>query len=277
MFKSISLSGLKDSKAFGYAAEVPYFKGRRKVTFKPGLNILFGPNGCGKSTILQILGRTMCATQGGISTLTESAIQDGVDMFAGIGKGKSMTSRVGLKVEHDGQPVVFCDPRAAVGLIGGAFDDDFFSAGVREVTERRSHGQRALSRSNGALAVLLGHVPFPTEVAARVNRKHVNDMWQRALDVLEAQMAPTIDKGQGSVLLDEPEANFSLVWQARLWARLAQAEVAKNFQLIVASHSPFALGIAHANYIDLVAGFRQECEDALRKQFGPTDKETPAS
>ena len=268
MFQEISLAGLKKSKAFGYAAEVPFFTRKKKLSFKPGLNILFGPNGCGKSTVLQILARTTCAAQGGLSVVTESVLHDNVDMLGRL-RNTDMTSKLGLHVAHDGQPVVFCDPRAKVGLIGGSFDDDFFSAGVAEMTQhnRRSHGQASLSRANVALAILLGQAPFPKEVQRRINRDMVNDVWGRALDVVEDGLKGTIAPGQPSVLLDEPEANFSLLWQSRIWDLLAKPEMATKFQVIVATHSPFALGIAQAHYIDFVEGFRQECEAALRKRF----------
>lgn len=273
MFSRISLVGLKNSAAFGYAANVPFFKGRKALSFKPGLNVLFGPNGCGKTTALQMLARTMVATQGGVSVITEASVQDGVDMMRSLGcrrGGKAqMASKVGLDVAHDGQPVVFCDPRASVGLIGGAFDDDFMQAGITEMmgNRRRSHGQAAAARSNVALGVLMGKLQFPKEVVRRVSRERVNNVWCEALDVLEAQMKPSIERGQPSVLLDEPEANFSLVWQARLWELLAQPTIAESFQVIVATHSSFALGITHAHYIDFEQGFRQECESALRRRF----------
>lgn len=272
MFQNISFTGLKASKLYGYAAELPFFQGRKKLEFKPGLNVLFGPNGCGKSTVLQILARTMCATQGGISAVTEAAVHDNVDMLAGIGRAKTgMRSNIGLKVAHDGQPAVFCDPRARIGLLGtgGAFDDDFFEEGLNEISTmgKRSHGQASLSRASVALAVLEGKAQFPSEVVRRVNRKQVNSTWCQALDVLEADMVATVSRGQGSVLLDEPEANFSLVWQSRLWKRLADKAVANNFQVIVATHSPFALAIAHAHYIDFVPGFRAEAEAMLYERF----------
>lgn len=272
MFKTLSLAGLKNSKSFGYAADVPFFQGRKKLDFKPGLNILFGPNGCGKSTVLQILGRTMCAVQGGVSTVTQSAVDDNVDMMTGLGRaGARMRSNIGLKVSHDGQPVVFCDPRARIGLygVGSAFDDDFFAAGMDEVANnsRRSHGEACLSRASVALAILEGKAAFPKEVVRRLTKKSVNSTWGEALDVLEADMQASIPLGQGSVLLDEPEANFSLLWQARLWKRLADEDVAHQYQVIVATHSPFALGIPHAHYIDFAPEFRQEAERMLRERF----------
>ncbi len=283
MFQKIDFKGLAKSKLFGYVAEVPFFKGRKSLEFKPGLNILFGPNGSGKSTVLGMLGQTMCATQGGVSVLTQDCVSNTVDMFAtlkrkGDGDREAMVDKLGLKVHHDGQPVLFSDPRKAVGLVGGSFDDDFFDQGVQEAmsASRRSHGQLTLSRSNAALAALLGKVEFPAEVRVTMSKKHVNDLWVQAIELVEERMKGNITAGQRTVLLDEPEANFSLVWQQRLWKLLSNPQVAQDFQVIVASHSPFSLGIGHAHYIDFEPGYREEVFGLLSRHFAPSAT-TPAA
>jgi len=278
MFDKILLSGLERSVHFSYAREVSFFKGREEIVFKPGLNILVGPNGSGKSTVLKMLGESMCATLRGLSGVTRDDVQSGIDMMAGIGARlrdpkaeiPPMTDKLGLTILHDGQPVIYCDPRNPVGLNSSSFEGDNLDAGIVEAMTagRRSHGEMALYRGNTALAVLLGKVPFPIEVHYDVRREDVNDKWQEALDVLERRLAPAIPKGQPTVLLDEPEANYSLAWQAKLWTLLANPEVAERCQVIVASHSAFALGIAHANYIETETGMRETAEQALRVRFG---------
>lgn len=276
MFDCIQLAGLSKSPMFGYAKEVPFFQKKKQIAFQPGLNILVGPNGSGKSTILKILGESMCAVQGGVSAITETAVHTGVDMMAPLrsrisrdGTKSGMVDKLGLTVRHDGQPVVFCDPRQTVGLVGGSFDDDFFTQGMQEVMagRRSSHGQQAAHRANLALNILVGKLPFPKDVDRRVKRGQVNDVWCQALDVLEQRLTASIPLGQPTLILDEPEANYSLVWQARLWKWLANPEIAQKMQVIVASHSAFALGIEHAHYIDMVPGYRQEAEDVLRQRF----------
>ncbi len=275
MFSHIDLKKLGDSTLFGYAKDVPFFQGKKKIAFKPGLNVLWGKNGSGKSTILKILGESMCATQGGTSAITENAIHTGIDMLSGLRIGRTGTrgdqkDRFGLTVAHDGQGVLFCDPRQTVGLIGGGFDDDFFQEGLTETMagRRQSHGQAAMRRSTLPLSILQGMAPFPTAIRRTISAKHVNEQWKRALELIEKRLVASIPLGQPTMLLDEPEANFSLDWQARLWTLLANPEMAKKYQIIVASHSAFSLGIAHANYIDLVPDIRLQAEAMLRERFG---------
>jgi predicted ATPase len=278
MFDKILLSGLDASVHFRYAKDLDFFKGRESIDFKPGLNILVGPNGSGKSTVLKILGQSMCATQDGLSEVTRDTVQAGVDMMAGVGIRlrdpkaaiPPMSDKLGLTVRHDGQPVIYCDPRNPVGLNSSSFDGANVDAGIVEAmtASRRSHGEMTLHRGNAALAVLLGKLPFPDKVHYDVRREDVNDKWQEALNVLERRLVPAIPKGQPTVLLDEPEANYSLAWQAKLWTLLANPEVAQRCQVIVASHSAFALGITHANYIETKPGIRDTAEQALRVRFG---------
>jgi energy-coupling factor transporter ATP-binding protein EcfA2 len=155
MFASISFDGLKESKNFKYAAKLPFFLGRKEMEFSTGLTVLFGPNGCGKTTLLRMLSDTLCATQGGRSMVTESVVRE----FLEVGEGAR--DPVGLKVQHDGQPVLFCDPRTTVGLSGGHLDDDFFDDGLAEALggNRASHGQNGARRINKTLDVLSGRKP----------------------------------------------------------------------------------------------------------------------
>lgn len=276
MFESIHFKGLAQSALFGYAKDVPFFKDRKELAFKPGLNILFGPNGCGKSTVLNILAQSLAAAQGGVSTVTQDHVSNTVDMYAALrqrdGSKGAMKDKIGLLVRHDGQPVVYSDPRKAVGVTGGSFDDDFMERGIAEAmgSARRSHGQLSLSRSDTALAVLLGKAAHPQTIVSKLNKKTVNDQWVKALELVETRLGASVERGQPSVLLDEPEANFSLVWQSRLWSLLSQADVAQKHQVIVASHSPFALGIAHANYIEFEPGYLEEALAALKSNFAKT-------
>ena len=277
MFHKIELAKLSQSEAFKYAQSLPWFKDRQEIVFKPGLNIFLGRNGSGKSTVLKMLGDGLCATQGGISAVTTDVISSQIDMMSSIGarlrnpavQVPEMTDRIGLEIVHDGQPVVYCDPRRTVGISGGGLDDDFADAGIIEAmtAHRRSHGELALYRVNPALAMLNGKAKFPDQIQRLVQRDQVNDRWQMALDLLEARLQARRGKGQPTILLDEPESNYSLVWQSRLWGILARREVADRFQVIVASHSAFALGISHANYFEMTPGIREEAEEALRARF----------
>jgi predicted ATPase len=267
MFGQIDFQGLAQSRRFGYAHALPFFQGRSTLAFQPGLNVLVGPNGSGKSTVLHLLADTLCARQGGVSTITEEAVHDTVELtHAHLDRGTA--DKIGVRVTHDGQPVVFCDPRQTVGLMRGGFDDDFFRQGLAESLARDSHGEAAARRADAVMGLLMGHRPFPTAIDRRLKASQVNDLWGQALAHLDARLAGTLPLGQPTLLLDEPEANFGLGWQVRLWALLAPPKVTAKFQVIVASHSPFALGIPGAHYVEVEQGYTAAAEALLRERFG---------
>lgn len=255
MFSEISFTGLKQSESFGYATNLEFFKTNKKVEFKPGLNILFGPNGCGKSTILRMLARTMSAEQGGRSVVTQESLRDVVPM-----KLEKPKDDIVVKVAHDGQPVLYCDSRKAVGLMGGSFDDDFFHEGVTEsMSKSNSSGEASVRRMARVLQVLAGKEPFPAKVEYKISPKGLNSHWKQIFGILEERMAGNIPVGQKTVLLDEPEANMSVLNQIQIWLFLHRVAKEGNFQLIVATHSPFVLSFKEAHYVDLVKGYLDEC------------------
>ncbi len=162
-----------------WASQVKAFEGRDSVTFKPGLNVLWAPNGHGKTSILLAMARMLFCAQGGVQKITWQSLRD-----AGY-SGDSTGGYEGLVPVHDGAPTMFCDPSISVGLVGGGagFDWDFGMAGFANVMMRGSSGQTTTRRLDGALAALIkGEFP---EITARV-RSPAGGPVGTADDLLEA-------------------------------------------------------------------------------------------
>ncbi len=69
----------------------------------------------------------------------------------------------------------------------------------------------------------------------------LNNVYARRLADARMRFEPSIPLGRQTILLDEPEANLSLLLQARLWMLIQHPKVRETFQIIVASHSLFAI------------------------------------
>lgn len=272
MINSFKLSNEKPT-SYTWAEDIPFLA--NEITFKPGLNIIFGPNASGKSTLIDIMASYLFAKQSGRSVITSSALGD---LYSDSLVGNKVAV-LPAEILHDGQPIIYVDPRQEVGLINGHFDDDFMTDGINSLRSRnQSTGQKTSMRINEAIDILMRtnlfnakkdkKAPkvneFPTEFVWKMTKSQVNDFWAARLDFAESMLKSTIPVGQKTILMDEPESGFSLVWQYGLWSNVLASEEASKFQLIIATHSPYALNVPNANYIDVVPGYREQCLNELR-------------
>lgn len=295
-FEYLKPAANSEKCAFPWAAEIGFFKRNKKIEFKPGLNILFGGNGSGKSTLLQMMGMSLAAVQGGRSCVTSTWLSE---VFVGLG---TQSPGIPGKLMHDGQPIMYFDARAKEGFLGGGFDDDFFDMGLENSMRRGSTGQLGLTRLDRMLSVLREgqepepekakqttkgksgtptsakglsrdrertprkskNVGFPQEIEFKVSRS-VNSYWEPRLKAVDEMMAAKIPKGPKTLLFDEPESGFSFDWQDRLWRGVFERVDPKKFQVIIATHSPFALSIPGANYIEMEPGYIEQSTNALKE------------
>ena len=244
--------------------KIEAFQGRDKFTFQEaGLTILWGPNGSGKSTLLKILARLTHCEQGGSPKITQASVWE-LQMQGALG-GKQEW-RDGVEIIHDGEPVHFLDPSKEVGLVGGAFDDDFFSDGLQSLDARKtSSGQNV----TGMLNRVLERAATAEKIESVFARNTVNEVWKGHLDKMWEFLEPStvrgekVSPGPRTLLLDEPDRSLSIPRQRELWHILAKQE---RFQIIVATHSVFAL-YRDARYIDVTPGYLAECREELEQMM----------
>ena len=248
-----------------HAREVPFLKEHDRVGFKPGLNILWGGNGTGKSTILSAIARMLHCEQGGRTCVTKDSLGAVFEVPSADPKSRfgerSDTLADGVVPIHDGQCVLHFDPGHAVGLAfgGAAFDWDFAGAGVANTMFRGSSGQVTLERCNEVLYTIVKPEKWP-KIEWKVSQK--GEYYAPRTSQVEAFLKGTLEQGQPTVLLDEPDRSLSMKLQAGLWTNLA-ARYSKNVQIIAASHSPLALHLPGVNYIEMTPGYLAECEGVL--------------
>lgn len=265
MIRSLTLVNPKKTP-IKWLGNVEALKEPKTFEFKPGLNILWGPNGSGKSTILKLLARLFHCEQSGRSVVTQESVSE---LFSTIlfEQEKKDTLFKSIRVDHDGQGVWHFDPQRTVGLIGGGagFDYDFFSEGVRSIVVKGSSGQITIDRLGGLMTQFLeGKRASPIEY--RIKKDSVNDQWAHKISRIEKFLKGDGEKGKPTWLLDEPERSLDLPLQAKFWGGTIKNSTA--VQLIVASHSPFALGNPDANYIEMTPGYLKASMEAMESRFG---------
>jgi energy-coupling factor transporter ATP-binding protein EcfA2 len=228
----------------------------RAFEFKPGLNILWGRNGSGKTSLTKVLARLFHCEQGNQPIVTQESLHE----LTG-GGFEPVDLKKGLTVKHDGQGVRHFDPGHAVGLIGGAaaFDWAFGNEGIANAMFKGSAGQTTLFRFDRLITeIVAGEVP---EVTWKFPRDHNSGVWAARVKLASSFLKANADKGQPTILLDEPERSYDLNAQVGVW-RFMRA-YADQVQFIVASHSLFALKIPDAHYIELSPRYLAGSEDVL--------------
>lgn len=96
--------------------------------------------------------------------------------------------------------------------------------------------------------------------------KHYLELLKERKDALASCASQGMEKtsderGRRTILLDEPARSLDIPSQRQAWGLFAQQT---RFQLIIATHNPFALWIKGAKYIDLKPGYLEECREAVK-------------
>lgn len=249
----------------GFPLELPAI-GKKTFKFQKGLNVLFGPNGCGKTTLLNIAG-AYSGTEAGWSRFCEPSFSKKApypEAFGEKGPGK-----VKAKVDWDGTASFLMSPKTGNPL-GASIDDSQdglmdFGMIVGEIAAKISSGQSRIVRIN-KLEQVLKQVPDLTKKPS--NYEHVNITWQEAMDAFVKYVKTLPREGPPTVLLDEVDISLSIPLQKMFWLNV-MPNVSKKFQVIVATHCPFAL--AHRNtpaFIEMEPGYVHASMQAVESFLG---------
>jgi len=238
-----------------WLSRVEAFRAPCSFKFKPGINVLWGRNGSGKTSLTKVLARLFHCEQGSQPCVTRESLAELIDPIEGIVKD-------GVRVTHDGQGVRHFDPSHAVGLMAGgaAFDWEFGTEGIANAMYKGSAGQTTMFRFDRLIhEIVEGAVP---KVEWKISRDSLNSTWEKKAKLATTFLKANAEKGQPTILLDEPERSYDLNAQVGVW-RFLRA-FADQVQFIVASHSLFALRIPGAHYVELSPRYLASSEGVLK-------------
>lgn len=266
MIEKIVLEDLSKSKGFHFLKNLNFFKKTKEIKFTDGVNILFAPNGAGKSSLLKMLAYSLACEQGGISKVTD---QWRFDIMSGlISSDQKGTILDGINIFHDGKPAVYADARKKVGLnVKMELDDDFQKEGLDELLEKRSDGFKTINRTKRVFQYLDDFKSLPKEMEYKYNKDKLPECFKA---VLEGK----IPKGKPTILMDEPESGLSAIFQGNFFSNLGEQKNFNKFQWIIATHSPFVLLLPNVNVISLVDDddYLENTLNAYRILFEQIDK-----
>lgn len=255
MIKSIKIKD-KDNTAVSWLPKIDGFK--ESFEFTPGLNILFGLNGSGKSSLLTLIARMFHCEQGQDEQKVTSYSFSEMFSLNFNNPGLSYASKYdAVSIVHDGSPVVYLSPNKVKGQIhAGSFDDDFFKDSVQSYMFKGSSGETTIRR--------LG--PFLKKIDEGSFKKIPKiERHDEGKEIINSFLAGTLEKDRPTVILDEPEKSLDVMAEMGLWEFI---KAQRKVQMIISTHSLFACDIPEANYI--VFGDRNYLENCriIKKDFG---------
>lgn len=236
-------------------SEAHGLKSVTRIDFRQGLNVLFAPNGYGKSTILEVIADLTHCKQGGIPAFTDDSLRLFSVLFADTQVGR------GAKLVSDGGLCFYADPSKKPGLIGGPFYMD----GVLSALAHMSSGEWCTWAINRIVGLSRDVKGFEDRTTSRLGLEGLKAL-PRYATWLSTQEIVDLGPKQRTILLDEFDRSLDIPMAAQTWALLAKF-AAKQVQLIVAAHSPIVLKLADqglCNLIDLCPGYVGACRKSLR-------------
>jgi predicted ATPase len=261
--------------AKGFASELPSLN-KRMFNFNNGFNVLFGTNGCGKSTLLKCLKAYCCIQHAGWSKISEY-----VELGAGspqhfpmVYRAFTPTKECDTHVEWDGTPTFYNDSDLRIDDMSWFYNKDVLkkegltteAEQMDYMAKRPSSGQTRMQKLNKIFNIAKDPPKF-TEWLPNGHR------YER----MEADYVRSLPyTGRVTILLDEPEKSLSIPKQIELF-RLLQS-FGKDFQIIIATHSPFILFEEGLNIIEMEPGYIEQCKQIIRdcsKEIFNLEKDMP--
>ena len=262
----------------GFASKLPAFAKGMTFEFSPGLNILFGPNGCGKTTALKILAAySGIEGRGGWSKYARPSIKMDKDDYTKV-CAKCAPGDCTAEVDWDGYAsfLNMAEVSDSVPQFLGENADGISDASeeIMSIMSRPSGGQLRVHK----LGMVCKATQNPPDLLKLPNEhKSYNDIWKKMMEGFVAFVQACRDrhkdaKGRITILWDEPDRSLSIPTQALLWgftkSNVGLPIVAQRCQVIVATHSPFALFVNDCFVHGMEGGYVEKCREVL-KNFTP--------
>jgi predicted ATP-dependent endonuclease of OLD family len=246
----------------GFASELLCLKDRI-FQFNDGFNVLFGSNGCGKSTLMKCV-KSYCA----IEHAGWSRISDHMSLGAGDVKAFPFVYRVFTPtkecdtiVEWDGSPTFYNDSDLRIDDMSWFYNKDILkregltteAEQMDYIAKRPSSGQTRMQKLNKIFNIAMNPPKFWETSPNPGNR----------FERMEIHYINSLPKnGKVTILLDEPEKSLSIPKQIELFRLLKSFQ--DKFQIIISTHSPFILFEDGINIIEMEADYINTCKNTIK-------------
>lgn len=255
--------------------------------FTPGVNIIFGPNGSGKTTILKALAGNAFCTDGfsvpveplhlaNMSWDKDPILQNAIDTAEQMRKNT-------CTIDWSGNPIYFDNfsNRQSYGslgdLVGSVLDNDLEEINWIIGKSQISAGQQTKYLVNKILHKLESNLSLKELTVPYLDKKRFNDSYIKAHQVCIDYLAQHPDfekKGAYTLIFDEMDKSLDVETVIDLYQHVLPAlHEHYGCQIITVSHSPILMtpyfrNSDKYNIIDMEKKYSEDIKNKMNKLYG---------
>ena len=266
MIKSVTIRDA-GCAPYAYIADIPALKEGTTIEFKPGINIIVGANGCGKSTLIKTIATYLLCGKGCMKTPTGyNSVRDAANDRHLWDPTETEKLLDGVDVAHDYNGVAFILRNSYEMEEGEALRDmdSFVSAYKRRVS---SMGENTMFSIQTLFDVMFAdkgveYLAFPIANLKKI-MDNAGDVWKERLKKLllyykRNQVTDlTPEDFQYTVLMDEPDRNLDIYNLDQVADILSQDK--EMTRLIATVHNPLRIARLsqkpNVNIIEMTEGY----------------------
>lgn len=237
-----------------YLPDLENFRKGKGFIFKPGVNIIVGENGCGKTTLLKLIQAYLMV---GDTECDKGIYSSNVHkLFEGIDKGKKFFSGVDVYADYDKNTFRLCHANER--------DNDqvmssFENFGTFFDMRHASTGEGV----NIALNSLFGYI-FSKKVKLKYDYSQFKEDYPAYLRYIDKHKDSSID--EWTILMDEPDRNLDIENIAQIKGILSFHK--PQTQIIAVVHNPLLIYSLSKNkdinFIEMTEGYIHKINQLVR-------------
>jgi hypothetical protein len=265
MIKRIDFSNIKNAP-IGYLGDIDFFNKNKSVTFKSGINVIVGLNGCGKTTLLNLIRRyTLCLTNM-TSTCPSGNIEFLKLLFSNDNKLWD-----GVKVISDYQGVVFnmLDLNTLEASSNCLQSASKFNTYINMLN--CSTGESISSGLDSLFNIMFDpktNLEFPIKKLKEVASNKYSAIRSKAEQLLQYYKENSFQYDnpkdfEFTALMDEPDRNLDINRIKEVYNILSQEK--ENTQIIAVVHNPVLIyKLSKFNHVNIIEMTKDYIEDVVK-------------